>query len=495
MPRRKQWIIIGVSLSAIIALAAFLRFYQLTFQSFWNDELSTWYRSNFASLRDVIEIGSRPDPHPPGYYILIYFVQRWFGNSEVTLRLPSVIAGILTIPAIYALGKKLYSWEVGLYAAALMAVLWCPVFYGQEARANSLLVLSSVLAELLWIIIMQRLARGDRSKSLWLLGLAYVLNAAFAAYLHHMGLFLIALQGAYALLVFVRRRGALLGVVLLYGAFTLLYLPWLPEMFRDMLEYQTWIQTPGLIDLVRYGQFIFNFSTPILALAVLGYLWVAWRDGRTLIKSPRQQWHAYLLNPTLLLFAWLLGPVLIAFGKSLVSTPVFIYRNLIICIPAAYLLLARALSLLPIRRRWRALAGSALTVALLLHLIVGMQYYRRPVKEQFREATQYIVAHDAAAHNAAAPDARVMGYAWTGDYFNYYFRQLGSTRTVDVVLGDETEIAQLEAYLAQEQPKSLWYIAAHKKPDAAFLAVLGSKMTLVEQKEFVGAHVWLWRAP
>ncbi len=490
MRQRKQLILVGVGLGLIILLGGFLRFYRLSYQSLWNDELSTWFRSAFASLTDVIEIGSRPDPHPPGYYVVMYFVQQWFGNNEFMLRLPSVIAGILSIPAMYALGKLLYSREVGLYAAALTAVLWCPIFYSQEARANSLLLLCSILSVIFWIKGMRCLERNDW-RGLWpILAPAYILTSVAAAYLHHMGLFLVVLEGGYAILVFLRRRSAWPSLLLLYGLIVLLYLPWLREMFRDMLEYQTWIRKPGLGDLVEYGLFLFNYSRYLLLVAVAGLLFVAWREGRRLLKGPRLSWIEILLNPTVVLFVWLVGPVLIAFGKSLVSTPVFIYRNLIICLPAAYLLVARVLSLLPVRQIFRFAAGAALTAALVVHLVVNLAYYEKPTKQQFREAVQYIVERD-----ESTPNAAILGYAWTEEYFNYYFDQLGSSRTVGPVLGTSADIPQLESYLAQEHPKHLWYIAAHKTPDAAFLSALSSKMTLVDQREFIGAHVWLWSAP
>lgn len=490
MRERRQLILVGVSLGLVILLGGLLRFYRLSFQSLWNDELSTWFRSGLPSLRDVIDIGSRPDPFPPGYYLLMHFVQRWLGDSEFALRLPSAIAGILSIPAIYALGKLLYSREVGLYAAALIAVIWCPIYYSQEARSNSFVVLFSILSVITWIKCMRCLERGDW-RGVWpILAPAYILSATALGYLHYMGLFLIALEGGYAFLVFLRRRSAWPTLLLIYGLSLLLYLPWLREMFIDMFGYKTWMQPPELKDLLGYAYFLFDYSKPVLLVAVLGYLVVGWREGGRLLKGPRRGWVAFLLNPTVVLVAWLMGPVLIAFVKSLVSIPVFIYRNLMISLPPAYLLLARGLSLLPVRRLWRFAAVGTLTAGLVAFLIVDMDYYQKPTKQQFREVVQYVVERD-----DSVPDAAILGYAWTEEHFNYYFRRLGSTRRVGQVLGEPSDIPQLESYLAREQPAHLWYIVAHKTPNADFLAALSGKMKLVEHEKFIAAEVWLWAAP
>ena len=76
-------------LLAIVALAAVLRVSGLEVQSLWNDELSSWYRSHYATLGEVIARGVVSDVHPPGFQILLYFVEQTLGNSEWALRLPS----------------------------------------------------------------------------------------------------------------------------------------------------------------------------------------------------------------------------------------------------------------------------------------------------------------------------------------------------------------------------------------------------------------------
>ena len=44
-----------------------------------------------------------------------------FGDGELAVRIPSIIAGTLAIPALYLLGRELYDRRTGLVAAAFGA--------------------------------------------------------------------------------------------------------------------------------------------------------------------------------------------------------------------------------------------------------------------------------------------------------------------------------------------------------------------------------------
>ena len=138
------------ALLLILVLGTGLRFYRISYQSLWNDELSSWSRSNYPSVAEVIRRGVRPDVHPPGYQILLYFFERGLGESEFALRFPSAVAGILSILAVFLLGACIYTPKEGLLSAALMAASWCPVYYSQEARPYSFLMLLSILSSLAW---------------------------------------------------------------------------------------------------------------------------------------------------------------------------------------------------------------------------------------------------------------------------------------------------------------------------------------------------------
>src|SRR5262249_49468942 len=115
-----------LALAIITCGAAAMRFYGLDIQSLWNDELSSWIRSTYPTVKEVIDEGSRPDVHPPGFQILLWAVIHLFGDSPPWLRASSAVAGTLAVPAIYLLARRIYSDSVtALGAAALLAVAKC----------------------------------------------------------------------------------------------------------------------------------------------------------------------------------------------------------------------------------------------------------------------------------------------------------------------------------------------------------------------------------
>src|SRR5215203_2022809 len=208
-------------------LGAVLRFYGLGFQSLSEGELAGWDLSNRGTLPQVIE-GVRGGIHPPLYFLMLRFAQWILGDAEWALRLPSAIAGSLCIPAIYLLGKRLYSEREGLIAALFLAVLWAPIYYSQEARSYSMLILLSILTTYFWWGVMlglryrRELPAGEAA--------LYVVCAVLCAYLDYFGLLLVVLQGAaLAALAY----GALRKVVLLYVPVAIAYLPWLPSMVHQ----------------------------------------------------------------------------------------------------------------------------------------------------------------------------------------------------------------------------------------------------------------------
>lgn len=136
--------------SLILSLGSALRFYGLDHESLENDELASWVEIHHENLGSMIE-GLRYGMSPPLYHILLYFVIKHFGDSEVALRIPSAVSGVLSIIVIFFLGRHLYSEKEGLMAAGLTALLWCPVYYSQEARVYSLLLLFTLLSTYLWI--------------------------------------------------------------------------------------------------------------------------------------------------------------------------------------------------------------------------------------------------------------------------------------------------------------------------------------------------------
>ena len=80
----------------------------------------------------------------PLYYIFTWLLRPW-GDGEFILRLPSAVAGTLTVLAVYLLGRRLFGTRMGLVSALLTALLPYAVWYSQEARNYALFMLLTTM--------------------------------------------------------------------------------------------------------------------------------------------------------------------------------------------------------------------------------------------------------------------------------------------------------------------------------------------------------------
>lgn len=142
-----------VVLTAMLLLVAagLIRFWKLGTWSFWADELATL--RDAQNLREVIT-------YPIGY-VLIGFAVRLFGVGEFAARLVPAVAGTLTVPVFYLLGRRLFSNRAGIIAAGLLALSCYHVYYSQFARYYTLLMLFGLLG--MWAAIVG-IERNDRRR-------------------------------------------------------------------------------------------------------------------------------------------------------------------------------------------------------------------------------------------------------------------------------------------------------------------------------------------
>lgn len=105
-------------------------------QSLWLDEATTALVAKMSTV-DIFTKFLPNDFHPPLYYVLIKYWSIIFSNSEIALRIPSVVFGILTIYFVFLIAKELkmkHPWLPALF----LATSGLHVYYSQETRMYSL---------------------------------------------------------------------------------------------------------------------------------------------------------------------------------------------------------------------------------------------------------------------------------------------------------------------------------------------------------------------
>lgn len=211
----------GGFLLLVTLLAAVVRFYHLGWQPLWVDEEMTWamIRPDAGLLfgRQLLD-----EIQGPLYLAAVWPLAREFGRSEFWLRAPAALAGLLAVPLAGLLGRRLCGARTGRLFALLLAVSPFHLWYSQEARGYSFLMLFAIVSTLAFL----RLAEAPRGGRV----VAYALAAAAMAWSNLSGLFLIGAQALAAVIV-IRPRGAR-ARWLWAAAFTLALLGALPWVLR-----------------------------------------------------------------------------------------------------------------------------------------------------------------------------------------------------------------------------------------------------------------------
>jgi mannosyltransferase len=281
-----QWAALG----AIVVLAAILRFATLRTQSLWFDEAATWdlVRRPFGAMLSRLPDG---ESNPPLFYVLEWGWTRVFGFGEAGLRSLPALAGLLTVPVAYGIGRRAAGGpgprgqRAGLAAAALVAVDPLLVWFSQEARSYALATLLSAVALLLLVRMTPedpsaREGRRDRLLAAW------ALAAALALATHYFAAFALAPQAAWLLWRHPHRRGARLAV----GALVAAGLALLPLLLAQAGNPYDIAGTSLALRLVQVPkQFLLGYRGPLaLPFGVLGAMLVALGAWLIARRTPRR---------------------------------------------------------------------------------------------------------------------------------------------------------------------------------------------------------------
>lgn len=180
----------GHWIGAITLLGLALRLFRLGHQSLSVDEVGTFY-SSVGSLYDVLT-QTEVNTHIPPFYNVLAKGTLVFGSGEAWLRLPSAVAGILSIPILFLVVRAWAGTRLAVASALLVAVSPFHIWYSQEARSYALFLLLALLS--VWCF--QQIREKPRHVG-WNAGFVGATAAAF--YTHTVAVGLFALLGLFVL--------------------------------------------------------------------------------------------------------------------------------------------------------------------------------------------------------------------------------------------------------------------------------------------------------
>lgn len=485
----------------ITLLAGFLRFYMLTGQSLWIDEIMTWQMIrpgaglNFVEqIRDAIQ--------GPLYMAITWPLLR-LSDSAFMLRLPLAIAGTLTVPLFALTVQSAFNGRSARLAGLLLALSPFHVWYSQEGRGYALLLLFAVAMGAVLLKIIQEgwtLARA----------LVFALCSAGAAWSNMSGLFLWAAMGL-GVLIFARPRTGREWAMLLvaFGGGALAVVPWILKaagiwaVDRLVVGSATGEALRGETTFtplaIPYSVFTFFFgysygpslrelheadkmlvikdALPWLAAAAIP---VVAGLGWGLLRLPRRAW-AFVL--------WILVPVLVLVFLAMRNFKPWNPRYVAVVFPWLLAVLAHGLTCLP-RRPGGVL--SLLLAGLFLFSLWGHFWNERYAKADVRTVAEYVMNQEDRGQSASG----ILVPAVAG-VFNYYYQ---GPNTVLTTFGDPvlTDLASAEDFLnwKLEGLDEIFFLEARSwyfDPEGVLLPALAKIGEIELEQKAAGVRLYSWQ--
>lgn len=343
-------------LALVMLIGVALRFVDLDRELFWHDESSTAVRiagytrpdvvaglytgrdltpsdllmyaqlTSTKGLGDVIHVlRDENSQHPPLYFILLHLWARQVGDSVTALRLFSALWSVLTLPALFWLGRELFKTARPAWlAVAIAAVSPFHFIYAREAREYSLW---AVLICLSSALLLRALRLGT-----WPAWAGYSLSVAIGLYTHPFTVLFVLAHAVYVVGQEVQKlyplkiaRGgwshpphSLVAFVSAAGLAGLLFVPWALTILGSVeaIDDSTGWARRSLGPLGALGRWLYGPSTLFLDLGASVDTPPLWTGLVTLglgLLLLAAMWYLYRAAPS---GAWV-------FVLALIAVPIF----------------------------------------------------------------------------------------------------------------------------------------------------------------------------
>ena len=343
-----------IALAVILLVALMVRIPGLT-ESLWFDEV--WYTQTMFLHPDRLGTVLWKDVHPPTYTLILIAWTDLFGDSELAVRMPSLLCGLGSLLLLWFIARRWMGPLQALLASALLALSPPHIWYSYENKVNMMLLLLTLYAVwLYWRASETRLARDWFVATIVLIVAmythAYAVPVAAAIFfwlvwrarsdrslakpLFVSGLVIALILAPLVLFKFGQSREGAGGYLRQLSPVELykLLLIWLPSgnTLRTVSPYKSFAELAGqpwpyfLIE--AFFAFLLGRGLLVVGRRARGDGWL------TPVTNPA------LTEPARLVLLWIIIPLVFTVAGSLVTEHFYIERNLLVILPPFLLLLA-----------------------------------------------------------------------------------------------------------------------------------------------------------
>jgi mannosyltransferase len=252
-------------LAFILIAGAVLRVGESRSLPFWMDEAYSFWFSGLSWTYLWTEV-PKFENHPPAYFLLLKAWREIAGASEFALRIPSILASLGSVVALFVAGRAMgetlttgprarNGWIMGLTAASLAAFSQFEITYAGEARAYAFASLGASLTLAGALRIVSGTPVHPDGTASFSAAATLVLGMSISLWAHPLGLVSAGLAGLFLIgwWATIRRRegGTFLRLALMAGLVIFLCWPHFvntaAQLARDYSAF--WIKAPSAYDL------------------------------------------------------------------------------------------------------------------------------------------------------------------------------------------------------------------------------------------------------
>ena len=327
----KNW---AIALILLLISSLLVRIISLLKSSIWHDEGFSLMLASRSPLD--IWLGSARDVHPPLYYEILHFWTEIFGNSVLSVRSLSLVAGIIVVWLGYQIAFMISKKRnVALLAGLLLSLNPFLIRYSQEVR------MYGILGVFLLIAIIGLIKVSKDSKD-WVGYVLYVIGVSAGLYTHYFTAMVVIAFWIYIVSIyFIKNKITLITNWRWWLAnilALLIFLPWVPSMMAQFTRAQGlgWLSKTSIRTLndtvwqfitftdARQILILIYWLVPILILGLVAYV---------CIKDRSKEKFSRLL--ALFTFLPLIMAIMISFIRPVFHERYFVFSAMGLCLMMA----------------------------------------------------------------------------------------------------------------------------------------------------------------
>ena len=374
----KNW---AIALILLLISSLLVRSISLLKSSIWHDEGFSLMLASRSPLD--IWLGSARDVHPPLYYEILHFWTEIFGNSVLSVRSLSLVAGIVVVWLGYQIAFMISKKRnVALLAGLLLSLNPFLIRYSQEVR------MYGILGVFLLIAIIGLIKVSKDSKD-WFGYVLYVIGVSAGLYTHYFTAMVVIAFWIYIVSIYFIKNKIMLITNWRWWLANILalliFLPWVPSMIAQFTRAQGlgWLSKTSIRTLndtvwqfitftdARQILILIYWLVPILILGLVAYV---------CIKDRSKEKFSRLL--ALFTFLPLIMAILISFIRPVFHERYFVFSAIGLC-----LMMALAIYYIFLNNKY-----FAISIALIIVLIqlVGIRNVYAQSNHQMSRVMEFI---------------------------------------------------------------------------------------------------------